>query len=169
MMTGPSDAAILERARSLCNQACLMVALQHRRVRTAEPEDEIFFFRRFADVQFLIIALRRVRRSAELAKRVPGVSEVLRNAISEFDRTLPGLAKMRNVGEHIDIYAVDGRNRHHPDVVRGQLQVGEWDGTTYPWLGESLNIDAALDAAKKLFEAVKQAATGSLRDKKNNR
>jgi hypothetical protein len=33
------DAATLERAKSLSNQACFTVALQRRRLRSAEPED----------------------------------------------------------------------------------------------------------------------------------
>src|SRR5579859_2833960 len=58
-MTGPSDAAILERAKSLSNEACFTVSLQHRRLRTTEPEDQVFVFRWWADLQFLIVALRR--------------------------------------------------------------------------------------------------------------
>ena len=153
---GPSDGAILERAKSLCNDACFTVALQHRRLRTTEPEDEIFVFRWWADLQFLIVALRRLRRSAQLAARVPSVSEKLKIAIREFDKTLPNLAKMRNVGEHIDDYALDSPKRHHPDVNRRQLQVGAWDGKIFSWVGD-LDIDVALGAAEELFEAVKQA------------
>jgi hypothetical protein len=49
----PSDGAIVERALSLANDAMFTVKLQHRRLRTDEPEDEVFFFRRSADFQFL--------------------------------------------------------------------------------------------------------------------
>lgn len=155
-MTGPSDAAILERAKRLCNEACFTVSLQHRRLRTTEPEDQVFVFRWWADLQFLIVALRRMRRSAELAGRVPVVSKVIAQAIGEFDRTLPDLAKMRNIGEHIDDYAVDAPKRRYADIDRRHLQVGTWDGKVYRWIGE-LDIDVALEAAERLFGAVREA------------
>jgi hypothetical protein len=37
------------------------------------------------------------------------------------------------------------------------VQVGEWDGTTFPWLDYDLNIDTALAAASQLFAAVRTA------------
>ena len=157
-MTGPTDAAILERAKSLCNEACYMVLLQRRRLQTIEPEDEVFVFRWWADLQFLIIALHRLRRWAHLAADVPSVSNDLQVAIREFDNALPDLAKMRNVGEHIDDYAVDHpKKRRHRDVDRRQLQVGKWDGKVFRWLESSPNVDDALKAAEKLLQAVREA------------
>ena len=59
---GPlSGAVIPERAKSFCNEACFTIALQHRRLKTTEPEDGVFVFRWHADLQFLIVALRRLR------------------------------------------------------------------------------------------------------------
>lgn len=134
------------------------VSLQRRRLRSVEPEDEIFVFRWWADLQFLIVALRRLRRGAIIVKRVPLVgSQILTAAVEEFDRALPGLAEMRNVGEHIDDYAIDNPRRHHGDVDRRQLAVGTWDGTTYSWLGHALNVDAAHDASEKLWSAIRTA------------
>ncbi len=155
---GPSDAATLERARSLANEAMFTVALQRRRIRFREPEDDVFVMRWWADLQFLIVALRRLRRAAELASRVELVKDSLALAVRAFDDALPQLTVMRNVGEHIDDYALDSPKRRHKDVSRQDLQVGTWDGTTYEWLGESLNIDAAHDAAHTLFAAVSSAA-----------
>lgn len=102
---------MLERMLSLCNEACFTVALQHRRLQTSEPEDDIFVFRWWADLQFLVVALRRLRRSAAIGARISSVSERINQAISSFDKRLPGLAKMRNIGEHIDDYAVDASKR----------------------------------------------------------
>lgn len=115
----------------------------------------MFIFRWWADVQFLIVALSRLRRSAQIAQSVAAVSTVVEAAIREFDQALPCLKTMRNIGEHVESYAVDDPKRHNKSVSRSQLQVGQWDGTVYVWLGESLNIDVALDAARKLLEAVR--------------
>jgi hypothetical protein len=168
-LAGPSaeeiDAAILERAKSLSNRGCFTVALQRRRLRSAEPEDDTFIFRWWADLEFLVAALRRLRRAAQLATRVSntGPAAAVSAALTDFDVTLPGLATMRNVGEHIDDYALNAPTRHHHEVRSGQLQVGSWEGTVFDWLGHQLDIDVALAAAEKLFYAVEQAAEQQFR------
>jgi hypothetical protein len=148
----------MERARSLANEAMFTVALQRRRIRSKEPEDAAFVMRWWADLQFFVVALRRLRRAAELASRVERAKDSLSAALRAFDDALPQLTVMRNVGEHIDDYAVDSPKRRHKGVSRQGLQVGTWDGTTYEWLGESLNVDVAHDAAHTLFVAVTSAA-----------
>src|SRR5438105_1232151 len=99
------------------------VALQVRRLSTTEPEDETFVGRWWADLQFLIVALRRLRRAAELALRADSRGGSVAAAIEAFDARLPGLLVMRNVGEHIDSYALDDPKRHHSEIDRRQLQV----------------------------------------------
>jgi hypothetical protein len=96
-----------------------------------------------------------LRRTAELAMKVPRTRPDIEQALSEFDRRLPAVQTMRDVGEHIDDYALDqGRN---PGISRRALQVGSWDGTTLSWLGESLNADEALASAEALAAAVRRA------------
>lgn len=157
--TPPSVTVVREHAFSLANEAMFTVALQIRRLRSEEPEDTDFVMRWWTDLQFLIVALRRLRRTAELAARTDP-SNSLREAMADFDAQLPGLRVMRNVGEHIDAYAVDTPGRHHREVDRRQLQVGGWDGRIYRWLldkdGEWLELDVekAKTAAEQLFEAV---------------
>ena len=110
----------------------------------------------WADLQFLIVTLQRMRTAARIALRSPSVRAEINASLDAFDKALPMLRTMRNVGEHIDDYAVDrGRDR---EVERGMLQVGTWNGTTYAWLGHELNIDAARDAAKALHRTVCDAA-----------
>jgi hypothetical protein len=57
-----------------------------------------------------------LRRAAELASRVEPVKDSLTLAIHALDDVLPRLAVMRNVGEHIDDYAVDSPGRRPKDV-----------------------------------------------------
>ncbi|PIP73131.1 MAG: hypothetical protein COW88_02885 [Candidatus Lloydbacteria bacterium CG22_combo_CG10-13_8_21_14_all_47_15] len=163
----PSDAAVIERSWSLMNESMRAIDLQIRRLRSSEPEDAEFVFRWWVDLQFLIVALRRLRRATELAARVTTAKSVFTDAIAQFDRDLPMLAKMRNVGEHIDDYAVDSKNRRHKDVERFSLQVGSFDGTTYKWLGEDLNIDEAQSVAIRLWEAVRSVVKNLPKDSKN--
>lgn len=160
----PTDAAVLERAYSLINEALHAVALQRRRVRSSEPEDNDFVSRYWVDLQFLIVALRRLRRAAELASHVPAVKEKLVTALKRFDDDIPGLKTMRNVGEHIDAYALDDDKRHHKNISRKSLQVGSWDGTTYEWLDMKLNVDDALQAAVELYQTVRRVLKDHPRD-----
>lgn len=154
-MDTPSDAATIERAHSLGNEAIHMIALQRRRLQSTEPEDETFVFRQWADFQFFIVSLRRLRQAALLAARPKASNAVIASAISEFDGSLPGLRKMRNVGEHVDEYAVErGRDR---SISRRALQTGTFDATTLEWLGERLDADDALAAAERLYGAIKDA------------
>jgi hypothetical protein len=157
------DAAVLERAKSLANRACFTVALQRRRLQSEEPEDDTFIFRWWADLEFLVVTLRRLRRAAQLGTHASRAKAALGVAIADFDAALPGLRTMRNVGEHIDQYALNDPKRHHPDVRSGQLQVGSFDGTVFTWLGHQLDIDVAVAAAEKLFVAVKLAAEEQFR------
>jgi hypothetical protein len=65
---------------------------------------------------------------------------------------------MRNVGEQVNDHAVDSAKRRYKHLDQRSIQVGNWDGITYQWLGESLNIDVAHDAACKLLSAISTAA-----------
>jgi hypothetical protein len=164
MTQAPSSAVVRERASSLANEAMFTIDLQIRRLRSKEPEDDTFIFRWWADLQFLVVSLRRLRRAAELAAKADGASRLIKAAIKVFDEALPGLAVMRNVGEHIDAYAVDHPKRHHPEIQRGQLQVGHWDGETYTWLVDKsgqplqLNVNEAKLAAEQLYAVVRDLA-----------
>jgi hypothetical protein len=149
-MAKASNDALLERSFSLANEAMHTLALQHRRLEAKEPEDDKFVFRWWADLQFFIVALRRLRRAVELSGRLTDHGEEIRAVLDEFDEALPALRSMRDVGEHIDDYASDSSRRRHP-VNRRQLQVEEWDGATLRWLDASLNVDDAMAAAEQLF------------------
>jgi hypothetical protein len=164
MTAAPASAAVRERASSLANEAMLTIALQVRRLGSKEPEDGTFIFRWWADLQFLIVSLRRLRRIAELASKVDDSSQSIKAAIETFDRALPYLAVMRNVGEHIDSYAIDHPKRHHTEVDRRYLQVGTWDGEVFTWLADKnelplqLNVNDAKAAAVRLYSTVRELA-----------
>jgi hypothetical protein len=67
------------------------VALQRRRLRSSEPEDEQFVMRWWTDLGFLIVSLIRLRRAAGMASRTRYASDELRPALSAFDAVTPSL------------------------------------------------------------------------------
>lgn len=157
----PSTAAIRAWATSLASELMYTVALQVRRLESDEPEDKTFVLRWWADLQFLIVALCRLRRAAELAATADDENRGVRAALDAFDRRLPALAVMRNVGEHLDAYGADSPTRHRKSIDRRQLQVGTFDERTYRWLLDErgqwleLDVDDARDAAEELFSAIR--------------
>jgi hypothetical protein len=156
----PSDAATYERALRLANFAMWTVALQRRRLKTDEPEDEEFVLRRWADFQLFTTALTWLRRAATLATKVPRLKSPVEDARNTFDTALPRLKDMRDVTEHIDEYAI-GKGRKSDIISRKSLEVGIIEGSLFKWRGFELDVDTALSAAEQLFEDIKRAGQPS--------
>lgn len=149
----PTPASMYERARRLANVAMWTVALQERRLRTKEPEDGEFLFRKWADIQFLIVALWRLGRAAELASKVPETAAQVRPAIAAFDKAIPDLKTMRDVAEHFDEYALySGRDK---SISRRSLEVAFVGPTRFEWLGFKLDTERAVKASSELFAVIK--------------
>jgi hypothetical protein len=161
--TAPAPAATWERCHSIVNEGMWPVALQCRRLRGHEPEDDNFIFRWWADLQFLIVALTRLRRAALILTHGRDASPSVKDAVKAFDKRLPGLRRMRNIGEHIDAYTLDKQDRHDKSVYRQDLQVGHWDGKVFSWLGQELDVHEALAASEDVFRAVKAAMPAVMR------
>jgi hypothetical protein len=157
----PTSAATYERDRRLANMSLWAINLQCRRLRSSEPEDDDFVFRKWADFDFLIVALTRFRRAAKLAANISEIQLEVSVALKEFDSALPHLKKMRDVAEHIDDYAID-RGRE-PSVNRYALEVSSFsdddDRLVLEWLEHQLNADEALKASQKLFDTIRKVST----------
>ena len=145
---------ILERGFRLMNEHMHALALQRRRVSSTEPEDRVFLFRTWSDLRFLIIALNWLRRDAKIVATAAGDPE-FEIAIAEFEKGVP-FKILRDVGEHMDDYAIDSKKRRVKSISPNALECGTWDGTTFSWLGESLNVDTALEAAKRLLASARR-------------
>lgn len=125
-----------------------MVAVQCRRLKIPEPEEPRLAIRLWADLQLLMIALRQLRRSVELAALAPSLQDGLVRALAEFDRPLPDLWRMRSVEEHFETHPVP--------------ESKSWDGRVFTWADGSLNVDEALKAAEQLLAAMLSAPTQGL-------
>src|SRR2546421_5645134 len=120
----PPEGSTLERARSLTNEAMWTVKLQYQRLGRSEPEDDVFVMRWWADLEFFLVAVGRLERAAKILITAPSVAADVSTALLTFRSKVPYARKLRNVGEHIDAYAVDSPARHHHGVSRRDLQVG---------------------------------------------
>lgn len=156
-----SEAAVLERAKSLATNWMWAVALQHDRIVNPRQQDHSFHpfgLRNFneADIHFLVIALRRLRQAAATIEYAPQQWESVHPAIQSFDARLPWLKRLRDVFEHLEDYAIDSNLRQSP-TTRRELQVWTFNDHGVNWLGYDVNWWEAYAAAKDLYSAVKAA------------
>lgn len=136
----PSWSSVVEHALRRAQDACLLVALQCRRLKRTDMGESHLAVRLWADVQMLMIALRQLRRSVELAALAPSLQDGLVRALAEFDGPLPDLWRMRSVEEHFEAHPLP--------------EADAWDGRVFTWSDGSLNVDEALKAAERLLAAV---------------
>jgi len=150
----PAPEETYERARRLANFWMWTIRLQCRRIQSGESEDKEFLFRKWADFDFLIVALSRLRRTAVLATSAHTIEPQIKKAIEEFDLTLPDLKTMRDTAEHIDDYATDsGRKK---EISRKMLEGSKLSATKLEWLGVELDTVVAMSASEKLFKAIQE-------------
>jgi len=156
-----SEAAVVERAKSLANRWMWAVSLQHDRITRPRPQDNAFHpfgidaFNE-ADVHFLAIALRRLRTVATTLEHAPQVWDSVHSAIQAFDDRLPWLKRLRDVFEHLEDYAVDS-NLRRSDTSRRELQGWSASENGMQWLGYDVDWNEGLFAAEDLYAAVKTA------------
>jgi hypothetical protein len=144
----PADDVVLKRGLSFAYEALQAADIQLQRAREPATSKPGGAFQWWIDLQLFIVALRRLRRAAELMSRVDEYRTEILDAISRFDSSVPNVGLFRDVGEHIDDYSLgQGFNEA---VGWRQLQVGEWDGNVFRWLDLNLNADEALVAARLL-------------------
>jgi hypothetical protein len=153
------DIGLLDRSRSYANLAVWTISLQIRRISQDTPEDEDFIFRRWADYQFLIVALRRLRRAVEISLKVGAVSEEVGKALKLFDERTSFTKIFRDVEEHIDNYVLNHDKKHHKNIEAGQLQVAAIGYDKLEWLGYELSVDEVHKASCDLFETLKEVTS----------
>jgi hypothetical protein len=155
----PSTFQVLDRAVRFASNAIRTVDLQIRRIRETEPEDDKWLLRQWSDYQFLILALWNVRQSGKMGQMV---DRSLADAIATFDRACPNLETMRNVLQHVDDYAIDGKKRRQKFldgrlVGRRALEVGSRDESHFTWLGRTLDVSASREACMTLYLSIQEA------------
>jgi len=165
----PSAIHTLERAARLASNSIFAIRLQLTRIRTsrivATSDDvEDVVMQRWADSEFLIIALWRLRTTACIAASVSSVRNSMTAAIKKFDQQLPHLQMMRHVSQHLDDYAIDHptrRRQRKPGstefVGRRLLEVPGLGDDEFYWLHGKLNFADAEAAANVLYAEVRKA------------
>ncbi|QSM92974.1 hypothetical protein I3U40_18125 [Mycobacteroides abscessus subsp. abscessus] len=154
----PTDAAVLQRAARLGNDAMMAIRMQLDRIAAGPSQHgEDGYLAVFIDVDFLIAALWRMRQAGVLAKSRIGRWWA---PLDTFDRALPDLKVMRDVSQHIAEYGIDGewRKAINPrtgkPVGRRALEVRSL-GDTFGWLGGDLDLTAADAASMTLLKAIR--------------
>jgi hypothetical protein len=145
--TSPSEEDILSRALVFAMDGLHAAELQLERAREETRIDERSRWE--IDLQFFIVAIRRLRRGVEIGRWAETYRDVLQDALHAFDAALPNLMLFRDAGEHIDEYAVGAGN--HSSVRWRQVQVTSWDYPILEWLDLKMNVEDALQARRDLI------------------
>jgi hypothetical protein len=136
----PDWQALLGQALRQAGEARRTVELQCRRLKEGDGNEPQRGLRLWADLQMLLIALRRLRRSAELAALAPAATDEVVAAIAAFDRPLPDLWCLENMEAPFE---------------RAPVSVADdWTGPVIEWPGGALNVDDAFACAEALHAAM---------------
>jgi hypothetical protein len=149
-----TDDALLRRLRSEATTWVNAVRMQRARL---DPRRDRDIWEVEIDLHFLLVALVRLERAvARAAAEIPSLKSLLTEAVDAFRVDIPGLRRMRDVGEHADEYNLSKGRRS--DVRRATVQSWIMDptsagGLVWNWIGESLDVDAAAEAAARLYNS----------------
>ncbi len=100
------------------------------------------------DLHFLLVALVRLERAvARAAGEVAALQPTLTDELESCRRALPGLRRMRDIGEHADEYNISKGRR--TDVRRAEVQswgmhTNSAGGLVWQWIGQELDLYYAI-------------------------
>ena len=141
-------------------QSHLGVELQIARLRDAATTEPALGGQHLVDTLGLVIALWRLRLSAQLSQRLKGSSTRVDLALQEFEKATAGLRSLRNVAMHFDEYVLETDKRRTkvgepPHVVAtGDLWAFKLDVRHVEWLDVRLDFEKVEQAARRLYDAV---------------
>lgn len=142
-----------ENGRMLASRAMWTIELQILRLNSERLEVKDFVMQPLVDFHFLLIALGRLEKAAQLVNSVVDISV----GLNHFKQELPWLRKLRNVLEHIDEYQQGiGRNS---SIKTSELHVFGGGKDNMHWLGEEVEYKKVLSASNNLFEAITSIST----------
>lgn len=163
-----STAHRLELAHSAASDTIRGIAMQHHRLISELPEDEMFFagagFRREVDLQLLLVLVSRLRRVAGVVRDMTNDPPLERELV-DFDRQFPAARHMRNVSEHIEDYLA-GKGRRQDLVRDGSLGVRLWSssatgGVQFAWAGQTIDLCRLEQGADGLYRSLCSAVKSS--------
>ena len=145
--------ALLRRLRSEATTWVNAVRMQRTRLKPVDHRD---IWEVEIDLHFLLVALVRLERAVIRAVDDAGLRPAMASELEEFNTSIPGLRRMRDVGEHADEYNLSKGRRI--DVPRSQVQswgLGKSNsgGLVWKWIGQELDVDSASDAASRLYNS----------------
>ena len=151
--------AACDDALIVANYFVFAVELQISRVREERVDVEPFVMRPFVDLEFLLVALTRLRRAANVINLFPYTETKLSQAIEKFDKRLSGLKQLRNITEHYDEYLlkIDRGKNIDLKTIRSGYMTKCMSYDSVEWMDFRLDLDECLAAAKELYISMKSA------------
>lgn len=108
-----AEISILQDSRYFLNRAVDALNLQMNRLEKYNFHGVCDHWNYVADVHFYIVALKRLRQSVLVGKKVGRISSQVEKALKEFDDKTSDAMNMRHILEHVDDYIKNkGRNNN---------------------------------------------------------
>ena len=151
--------AACDDALIVANNFVFSVAMQISRIREKRADVEPFVMRRFVDLEFLVVALTRLRRAANVINLFPYTETKLSQAMEKYDKRLSGLKQLRNITEHYDDYLLKKCRNKKIDLkaIRSGYMTKCISYDSVEWMDFRLDLDECLAAAEELEISMKAA------------
>ena len=135
------------------------VVMQISRVREERADVEPFVMRSFVDLEFLLVALTRLRRAANVINSFPYTETKLSQAMEKYDRRLSGLKQLRNITEHYDDYLLkkDRGKIINLKLIRSGYMTKCMSYDCVEWMDFKLDLDECQAASEELYTSMKAA------------
>ena len=151
--------AACDDALIVANNFVFAVVMQISRVREERADVEPFVMRPFVDLEFLLVALTRLRRAANVINLFPYTETKLSQAMEKYDKRLSGLKQLRNITEHYDDYLLKKGKDKNIDLktIRSGLMTKCMSYDSVEWMDFRLDLDECLAAAEELYISMSAA------------
>lgn len=148
------DISILEDSRYFVNRSVEALNIQLRRLENYNSKNPDDFWDYLADVHFYIVALKRLRQSMLVGKKIDRLKAILDEEFDAFDKTTADVMKMRHVLEHIDEYMKNsGRNK---EIKNSTLYTIYHDNGVLNWAGLKFDRYKIHAAAEKIVKKYRE-------------
>jgi hypothetical protein len=98
------EISLLEDSVYFANRAIEALVLQKRRILSYEKINIEGFWEHVADINFFLVAFRRLRRSLSIAAEIPKLEMEVKQILYNLDKDTGNTKVIRDIFEHIDDY-----------------------------------------------------------------
>ncbi len=150
------DISTLEDSRYFVNRAVEALNLQMRRLENYDFEKDDVAWLYIADSHFYIVALKRLRQTILVCKKVSRVWAEVQSDFKQFDQSTSDAIAMRHALEHVDDHIRgDGRT----GIKNSEMYTVIFNNDGFEWAGGTFNRNTLHEASEKLVKKYREVTS----------